>query len=151
MFPPSLSGHGQSSSEASPVRLGRGARSCSTLPRSGGVAPCAVHAPRLRWGVWPRSTAVRTATSPPPFSRRKPQDVAPLRVEHKLAHSLCLAFNGSLWPRRCLLRPSAPRCGLPSAAGGPRPPPAPSLQRSTCRALPRQRELLPRVSQALLT
>ncbi|RNE97729.1 uncharacterized protein Tco025E_09698 [Trypanosoma conorhini] len=101
--------------------------------------------------VWPRSTAVRTATSPPPFSRRKSQDVAPLRVEHKLAHSLCRAVNGSLWPRRCLLRPSAPRCGLPSAAGGPRPPPTPSLQRSRCRAPPRQRELLPRASQALLT
>ncbi|RNE96430.1 uncharacterized protein Tco025E_10147, partial [Trypanosoma conorhini] len=73
---------------------------------------CPLHRarPRLRWGVWPRSTAVRTATSLPPFSRRKPQDVAPLRVERKLAHSLHRAVNGSLWPRRCLLRPSAPRC-----------------------------------------
>ncbi|RNE97507.1 uncharacterized protein Tco025E_09436 [Trypanosoma conorhini] len=115
MFSPSLSGHGQPSAAASPVRPGRGARSCSTLPCSEEVVPCAVHVPDCV-GECVAPFHRRPHRHFPPFSRRKPQDVAPLRVEHKLAHS-------------------PPPCGqgLTVAAAVPPPPFRAALRAAECR------------------
>ncbi|RNE95960.1 uncharacterized protein Tco025E_09854 [Trypanosoma conorhini] len=134
MFPPSLSGHGQPSAAASPITLGRGARSCSTLSCSGGVVPCTVHAPDCVGECVAPFHRRPHRHFPLPSAAGNPKTWLHFALSTNSHTPLHRAVNGSLWPRRCLLRPSALRCGLPSAAGGPQPPPTPSLRRSTCKA-----------------